>query len=140
MRTEAKRAYHRRYMREWRKTHPLTKEQRFKDNCRSYARVYMLRGLLEKQPCEVCGDENSEMHHDDYDFPLAVRWLCRKHHMELHLNDCSTRNIKKEYLPEKMEQDIKAKARKKGFKPGGERYNEYVYSAMRKGDKCAKST
>ena len=102
MRTEAKRAYHRRYMREWRKTHPLTKEQRFKDNCRSYARVYMLRGLLEKQPCEVCGDENREMHHDDYDcelrqsghiiFPLAVRWLCRKHHMELHLNDCSTRN------------------------------------------------
>lgn len=33
-----------------------------------------------KQPCEVCGAEKSEAHHDDYTKPLSVRWLCRSHH------------------------------------------------------------
>ena len=36
-------------------------------------------------PCEVCGTrENIEKHHEDYTKPLKVRWLCRKHHRELH--------------------------------------------------------
>lgn len=38
------------------------------------------RGLIERQPCEVCGAEPADGHHDDYDRPMAVRWLCRKHH------------------------------------------------------------
>lgn len=42
------------------------------------------RGLVTPQPCEVCGDETSEGHHDDYDKPLEVRWLCRRHHKRLH--------------------------------------------------------
>lgn len=49
-------------------------------------------GELFRQPCEVCGiepgrDEKGQIvqaHHDDYDKPLEVRWLCRKHHYELH--------------------------------------------------------
>jgi ribosomal protein S27AE len=41
-------------------------------------------GTLTRQPCEVCGATKVDMHHDDYSAPLAVRWLCRKHHMELH--------------------------------------------------------
>lgn len=41
-------------------------------------------GKIHRQPCEVCGETNSEGHHDDYSKPLAVRWLCRKHHVELH--------------------------------------------------------
>lgn len=39
---------------------------------------------IEKLPCEVCGDVKSEGHHEDYSRPLDVRWLCRKHHAELH--------------------------------------------------------
>jgi hypothetical protein len=42
------------------------------------------RGLLERKPCEVCGGEKSDAHHEDYRFPLQVRWLCRQHHMEAH--------------------------------------------------------
>ncbi len=71
-------------MRSWRKTHPLTAEQRKKDNARSYTHVYLTRGLIEKRPCEVCDDPIVQAHHDDYDFPLLVRWLCPTHHRHLH--------------------------------------------------------
>ena len=42
------------------------------------------RGLIEKQPCEVCGAEESEAHHEDHRNALDVRWLCRAHHKAIH--------------------------------------------------------
>lgn len=42
------------------------------------------RGELVRQPCEVCGAVKVEGHHDDYTKPLAIRWLCHKHHGEAH--------------------------------------------------------
>lgn len=42
----------------------------------------IIRGELKRQPCEACGKLPSEAHHDDYDKPLQVRWLCRSHHMK----------------------------------------------------------
>jgi hypothetical protein len=71
------------YMREWRKTHPLDAEQRFKDNARSYAGTYKRRNKLIPQPCAHCGEE-AEMHHPDYAQPLKVEWLCRPCHLALH--------------------------------------------------------
>ena len=41
-------------------------------------------GQLEKGVCEVCGIEAVDAHHDQYDNPLQVRWLCRRHHTRLH--------------------------------------------------------
>jgi ribosomal protein S27AE len=41
-------------------------------------------GELEKQTCEVCGGGAVDAHHDRYDEPLKVRWLCRLHHTRLH--------------------------------------------------------
>lgn len=41
-------------------------------------------GKLQKKPCEVCGNANSEGHHPDYSKPLEVMWLCRTHHLEQH--------------------------------------------------------
>ena len=41
-------------------------------------------GALVKGACEVCGETVVDAHHDDYDRPLAVRWLCRRHHTRLH--------------------------------------------------------
>ena len=40
-------------------------------------------GRLVRQLCEVCG-EKAQGHHEDYDKPLEVRWLCSTHHAELH--------------------------------------------------------
>lgn len=39
---------------------------------------------LERKPCEVCGETKVEAHHDDYLKPLDVRWLCKRHHAEVH--------------------------------------------------------
>lgn len=72
---------HNSYMRKWRKTHKPTSLQRKKSNARAYARVYMLRGKLQKgHSCEDCGWPQVEMHHEDYDKPLEVTWLCRACH------------------------------------------------------------
>lgn len=71
------------YMREWRKTHALSPEQQRNANARSMAGVYLRRGKLTRQPCEGCGG-HAEMHHDDYDKPLEVRWLCRRCHLAEH--------------------------------------------------------
>lgn len=40
-------------------------------------------GRLQRKACEVCGELKSEAHHEDYRKYLQVRWLCRKHHVEL---------------------------------------------------------
>jgi len=40
--------------------------------------------ILIKRECEVCGSENSHAHHDDYDKPIDVKWMCKKHHEEWH--------------------------------------------------------
>ena len=41
-------------------------------------------GKIMRCPCQVCGDTNSQGHHDDYSKPLEVRWLCPQHHTEVH--------------------------------------------------------
>jgi len=44
------------------------------------------RGDLIKQPCEVCGSaKRTHGHHDNYSNQLLVRWLCPKHHKDVHL-------------------------------------------------------
>lgn len=42
------------------------------------------RGLIEKESCEVCGSAEVDAHHDSYDKPMDVRWLCRRHHKAEH--------------------------------------------------------
>ncbi len=41
-------------------------------------------GKLQKGKCEICSSEKVVAHHDDYSKPLEVRWLCTKHHIEIH--------------------------------------------------------
>ena len=41
-------------------------------------------GDLVRAPCESCGREDVHAHHDDYDKPLEVRWLCPACHAQHH--------------------------------------------------------
>lgn len=35
-------------------------------------------------PCVICGSDKSQGHHENYDKPLEVVWLCAAHHAERH--------------------------------------------------------
>ncbi len=72
------------YLKEWRKFHTLSAEQKIKDNARHKTNMRIKRGLLIRKPCEVCGNIKVEAHHDDYNKPYCVRWLCFKCHREHH--------------------------------------------------------
>jgi hypothetical protein len=41
-------------------------------------------GRLIRKACQICGNLKAEGHHDDYDRPLEVQWLCKSHHGKLH--------------------------------------------------------
>jgi hypothetical protein len=47
-------------------------------------RSALKRGLIIQEPCQECGALDAEAHHDDYDKPMCVRWLCRLHHRRFH--------------------------------------------------------
>lgn len=62
----------------YRRKHPL------KHAAHRAVAIALRRGELTRMSCEVCGNEKSEGHHDDYSKPLVVRWLCHRHHLEAH--------------------------------------------------------
>lgn len=62
----------------WRQAHP---KQTWAHQC---LRSALKRGLIIQEPCQECGDPNSEAHHPDYDRPMDVVWLCRAHHKAEH--------------------------------------------------------
>ncbi len=58
----------------------------------STVRRAIRKGILIPEPCENCGTNGLfkngvrevQAHHDDYNFPLKVRWLCQKCHNNWH--------------------------------------------------------
>lgn len=57
-------------------------------NSKKYmARIIASRHLESYLPCSVEGcNQPGERHHEDYNRPLDVIYLCKKHHMDLHNN------------------------------------------------------
>ena len=49
-------------------------------------------GNLAEQPCEVCNKTKVVAHHDDYNNPLNVRWLCQAHHKQWHAKNGEGKN------------------------------------------------
>jgi hypothetical protein len=41
-------------------------------------------GKLTRGVCVVCGKPKAYAHHEDYNKPLDVVWLCQKHHLQMH--------------------------------------------------------
>lgn len=78
-------------MRKWQKSaagKKWLKEYNVKHKVKTAAR-YMKRnacrrGELIPKGCEVCGGFPAEGHHQDYNQPLKVQWLCKTHHKVLH--------------------------------------------------------
>lgn len=41
-------------------------------------------GKLYSEPCQECGKNITQAHHDDYMKALNIRWLCAAHHKQWH--------------------------------------------------------
>jgi hypothetical protein len=54
-----------------------------KVKCHSIVNWQIRNGNLKKKFCFVCGN-SAEAHHEDYNKPLDIIWLCEKHHAERH--------------------------------------------------------
>ena len=71
------------------KAYDITKSYR-KNNPKKYkahgkVAYEVKKGNLTAKPCVVCSKTGDvQAHHDDYDRPLDVRWLCARHHSEWH--------------------------------------------------------
>lgn len=93
--------YHKKYLEDYQAIHGTTYYKKrykkhssdlyfkFKNKVRASTKGAVKRGVIKKEPCRVCGNQKSEIHHIDYSKPLEIMWLCREHHMEWHkiLND-----------------------------------------------------
>lgn len=55
---------------------------------------YLCSGRLQKEPCVICGDENSVAHHEDYEKPLEIIWMCQKCHRFYHFGRLNIDKIK----------------------------------------------
>lgn len=65
---------------------PEALANRVKHQVRSLTRSFIKTGKLVKGACEICNTTvHVEAHHDDYSKPMDIRWLCRKHHREFHM-------------------------------------------------------
>lgn len=62
----------------------LTMGYNYKQKARIYAGIAKRSGQITQENCEVCGDSNSEMHHNDYYKLTEVSWLCKFCHTMLH--------------------------------------------------------
>jgi ribosomal protein S27AE len=66
----------------------VTRAWRAEDSRRHTAHNKVARaiksGELVRQPCVRCGETKSLAHHEDYDKPLDVMWLCQPCHKQRH--------------------------------------------------------
>jgi hypothetical protein len=72
-------------------------QRRQKGMARSTLGNAIQKGLIQKQPCSICGStEGVEGHHDDYSKPYDVVWMCKPCHCKHH------RGKRGSYGPRKM--------------------------------------
>ncbi len=66
----------------------ITRAWRAEDARRNVAHSLVAKairnGTLVRQPCVRCAEAKSLAHHEDYDHPLTVMWLCQACHKQRH--------------------------------------------------------
>lgn len=73
-----------------------TREQ--KNSARKILRDALQAGRIVKRTCMVCRSPRTQAHHVDYRQPLAVVWLCARHHRREHgftTNDAKWHMVKR---------------------------------------------
>lgn len=55
-----------------------------KERVRAATSKLIQTGKLKRLPCEHCGSEPAEAHHETYDDPYKVKWLCFVCHRKTH--------------------------------------------------------
>lgn len=48
--------------------------------CRQKVNFAIKKNKIIRQPCAICGNTNSEAHHNDHSKPYEITWLCNEHH------------------------------------------------------------
>ena len=56
-----------------------------KQRANSLVAKALKEGEIKKLPCEICGAIKVVAHHDDYNKPLDILWLCHTHHILRHV-------------------------------------------------------
>jgi len=93
--------YNREYLREWKKRNPEKCAQNiakaneymrsnpiqiYKNKARNKTRWEIWSGRLKRLSCSIDGCEAiGQAHHEDYDKPLEITWLCKAHHYKHHV-------------------------------------------------------
>jgi len=74
----------------WRAKHPNSSSAHGKVN-------YLINiGKIKRGVCCICGNKRSYAHHENYNKPLDIIWLCPSHHKKYHLGLVDIIKIRKE--------------------------------------------
>lgn len=60
------------------------KQDKRRNKCHNAVSRAIKAGQMVVMNCERCGSTKAVAHHDSYDRPLSVKWLCAVHHSERH--------------------------------------------------------
>ena len=56
--------------------------ERVKARQDAYAAVR--RGKIKKEACTICGNPDTQIHHENYEKPFEITWLCADCHRSIH--------------------------------------------------------
>lgn len=64
------------------------KDYFIKRSLRNVTNLFLRKSYITKaKNCELCQEKKIEAHHDDYNKPSKIRWLCKSHHTQHHVED-----------------------------------------------------